>query len=306
MKKISIIIIFLSLMINFQTANSQILPEYSLYNQNLMLINPADAGINGGLTGNLGHKIQWAGFKEAPLNTYFTFDGLITSAMGLGFVINKQRMGILDASNINLNYSYRVALGSEHSLGFGANINFLQNKLATETLSDYELADVALVSNKFDESLLTNGAGISYRYKNLSVDLSSPLLFSYQENKMLQIFYSYLAYDFYNSNDAWKFEPSVFVKYSKSSPIQADFNFEATWNDNLWTQATYSTNNDIVFAAGIFIKYIGIGYAYELNLKPMSYISTGSHEIVVQFSSPFSLSQKKPLYIDSKNRNMWK
>jgi len=292
-------------MINFQTANSQILPEYGLYNQNLMLINPADAGINGGLTANLGHKIQWAGLKEAPLNTYFSFDALLTSSMGLGILVNKQRMGLLDISNISLNYSYRVAIADKHSIGFGLNINFLQNKIATDNLSAYELADVALFSNKFDESLLTNGAGISYRYKDLSVDVSSPLLFSYQESKMLQIFYSYVAYDFYNKNDTWQFEPSTFIKYSKSSPFQADFNFEATWNNNVWAQGTYSTNNDLIIAAGIFIKYIGIGYAYELNLKPMSYVSGGSHEINIQFSSPFSLSKKKPLYIDSRNRNMW-
>jgi len=307
MKKISLVIIVLfCLILNYKSANSQVMPEYALYNQNLLLINPADAGINGGIVANMGHKIQWLGFKEAPLNTYVSFDALMTSAMGLGVIVNKQRLGLLDISNVNLNYSYRVSIANQHSIAFGVNINFLQNKISTQNLSAYELADAALVSNKFDESLLTNGAGISYRFKNLAVDFSSPLLFSYQENKMLQIFYSYLAYDFYLKNNTWRLQPSTFVKYSKTSPVQADINLLATWNSNIWGQATFATNKDITLAAGIFIKYIGIGYAYELNLKPMSYVSSGSHEIVVQISSPFSLSKKKPLYIDSRNRNMWK
>jgi len=182
----------------------------------------------------------------------------------------------------------------------------LQNKLETEALSQYELDDPAVLSNKFDESLLTNGAGISYRYKDLAIDISSPLLFSYQENKLFQTVYGYVAYDFYLAEEKWRLQPSTFVKYMYDSPYQLDINFQATYNSNLWAQATYSTNKDMIFAAGIFIKYVGIGYAYELNLKPMSYVSSGSHEIVVQMSSPFSLSQKKPLFIDSKNRNMWK
>jgi len=89
-----------------------------------MQINPADAGINAGLTANIGHKIQWLGLKDAPQNTYFSFDALMTSSMGLGIIANKQKMGLLDISYISLNYSYRIALGTEHSLGFGASINF--------------------------------------------------------------------------------------------------------------------------------------------------------------------------------------
>jgi type IX secretion system PorP/SprF family membrane protein len=302
MKKIYITIISIILVFS---ANSQIVPEYGIYNQNLMLINPADAGINGGITANLGHKIQWIGFKDAPLNTYFSVDGLLTGSMGLGFIINKQRMGLLEVTNINLNYSYRFAIADQHSFAFGLNMNFLQNKIAKDGLSSYELSDASLISNKFDESLFTNAAGISYRFKDLSIDIASPLLFSYQEHKVMQKLYSYLAYDFYFANDTWRLQPSTLVKYSRSGPFQADFNILADWNTNVWTQFTYSTNNDFTFSAGVFIKYIGIGYAYEMSLKPMSFITSGSHEIIVQFNSPFTLSKKKPLYIDGKNRNTW-
>lgn len=302
MKKIYIIIfaLFCSYI-----ANSQVVPDYGIYNQNLLLINPADAGINGGINVNLGHKIQWIGFKDAPLNTYLSLDGLLTNSMGLGFIVNKQRMGLLNIINTNLNYSYRIEIADEHSIALGLNINFLQNKISNDGLTDYELADAALISNKFDESLLTNGAGISYRFKDLSIDVSSPLLFSYQESKAFQLVYSYLAYDFYLSNETWRIQPSTLIKYSRSNPVQADFSLLADWNTNVWGQVTYCTNNDLVIAAGVFIKYIGIGYAYEINLNPISYTSSGSHEIVIQFNSPFSLSKKKPLYIDSKNRNTW-
>jgi len=300
MKKISILIlaIFCSMI-----ANSQILPEYGLYNQNLLLINPADAGINGNIIANMGHKIQWIGFKDAPLNTYFSIDGLMTSSMGLGLVVSKQKMGLINITNINLNYSYRLEIAKQHSLGFGMNINFLQNKISTEGLTEYELADPALVSNKFDGTLFTNGFGISYRLKDLSFDFSIPLLFSYQEKKPLQAMYSLLAYDFYVSDNSLKIQPSAFLKYSSSGPLQADLNVLVDWNSNIWGQITYKTNNNFLFAAGVFVKYIGIGYAYQFNSGPTSNIASSSHEIMIKYNSQFSFSKKKPLYNDNRRRN---
>jgi type IX secretion system PorP/SprF family membrane protein len=212
---------------------------------------------------------------------------------------------LINVTNVNLNYSYRVAFDAQHTIAFGFNINFLQNKIATQGLSAAELADPALISNKFDASLLTNGIGISYRLNDLSVDIGVPLLFSYQENKALQVIYSNFAYDFFLSGNSWELQPSVLVKYSNSGPFQADINLVADWNSNVWGQLTYRTNKNIVFAAGVYVKTIGIGYAYEINLSPMSNVSSNSHEIVLKFDTQLSVSKKKTLYMDSKKRNRY-
>ncbi len=287
------------------TANSQIVPDYRMYNQNLMLVNPADAGINEDIIANLGHKIQWLGFKDAPLNTYLSVDGLINRSMGCGLFVSKQKMGLLNITNINLIYSYRLEIDNQHSIAFGVNMNFLQNKISISGLSDYELADVALNSNKFDESLFTNGAGVSYRLNNFSVDVSSPLLFSYQENKLFQTVNAYLAYDIFLS-EIWKIQPSTLIKYSSTNSVQTDINVLVDWNSNIWGQATYITNKDVVFAAGLFFQYIGIGYAYSMNVNSKSNISNNSHEIMLKLNSQFSLGKKKRINPDGKNKNKWK
>ncbi len=304
MKKFKILIC--SVFLGAYAVQAQTMPEYNFYEQNPLLINPAGAGIAGNMVVNLGHKIQWLGFKDAPQNSCLTLDGLLTKSMGLGVILNKQTLGQLETFNISLNYSYRVALAQHHTLGLGANVNFLQNKISENGLSDAELLDPALKSNLFEESLLTNAFGLSYRFKNLAVDVSSPYLYSTEEKTFLQTGFFHAAYDFYSTDKLWRFQPSALFKYYRSAPRQAEAGVSAEWNNNIWTKAKYRTNNDLIFSAGIYMKFLGIGYCYELNLEPLSNTPTaGSHEIMLYFDTGFSVSKKEPLYRSGSRRSAW-
>ena len=302
MKKILIISVFIALI---STSFSQVAPKYNLYNQNLYLLNPAAIGVNGGINASVGHKTQWVGINNAPQSTYITIDGLLTKSMGVGFIANTQSMGALNMTNIGVNYAYRIGLSSSQAISFGISAYFLQNSIKKDNLNSEELLDPALGSNNFNESLFYNGLGIEYRYKGLSVDLSVPLFYSLQENKFFQSNYLYLAYDFKFGGDIWKLQPSTLLKYYPSSPFQADVNLLADWNSLVWSQVSYRTNNEMLFAVGVFVKYVGIGYAYELIMNPMSYASGGSHEIMIFFDFPVSFSKKKPLYYDGRRRSSW-
>ncbi len=302
MKKITLLLLII---FSIFTAKSQIIPKYNLYTQNPFLLNPAATGVNGNLRAFVGHKDQWSGVKNAPQNSYASIDGMITNAMGLGVLMQKQKMGIFDFSNISLNYAYRIGFSSDHALAFGLNVNFIQNKISTDGLYSEELSDPALYSNNFDETLVSNAAGIQYRYKDLSVELSSPLLYNYQDGEAFQTSFLFVGYDFYFNDNIYRLQPSSLVRYTKASPVQADFNILFDWNRTVWGQVSYRTNNEVMFAAGIFIKYIGIGYAYEMNMDPLSNISSGSHEIMVHFNTPFTVSKKKPLYSGAKRRSSW-
>jgi len=284
MKKISLIVLAMLFIV---VAKTQTISEYAMYDQNLMFVNPAFSGINEGLTAHLGHKNQWIGFKEAPQDFYFSSQFQLNKNMGVGVLLNQQRMGLLNISNVDLNYAYRLNIATNHKLMFGISLNFFNNKIKSLDLDAYEFADVTVTSNNFEESLIANGFGLVYNWKDLNVSISLPFLFSSQEAKVFQYLNSYLSYDFYVGNNKWKLTPSAYLKYQQTSPLQADINFKALWNKYLWLQTSYKTNNDLVFAGGILVKNIGIGYAYELNLAPMSYVSNGSHEIVIFFRTKF-------------------
>ncbi len=234
----------------------------------------------------MSHRIQWIGFKEAPLNTYLSCEAKLTKAMALGIIINQQRTGILNKNDIALNYSYALLLAEKHEISFGLNINFLHNMLIIKELNGDEYIDPTIYSNKFDESLIASGAGILYKFNGLKVSIFSPYLFSSQENVIFQHVNTFLEYDF-NVSDKIKISPSTLLKYQKTSPFQADINIRTTYQDIIWIQPGYRTNKNIIFATGILVKNIAIAYAYEINLEPTAFISKGSHEIMLQFKSNF-------------------
>jgi len=298
-------IIFLLITVAFCNVSAQTVPQYDLYNQNLFLLNPAAIGLNGGVNVYAGHKTQWTGLNDAPQNSYFTANGLLTKSMGVGMTFNMQKYGVFDVMNIGVDYAYRIGFSKYQALSLGVSVNFVQNSINTENLYPEELVDPALISNNFNQSLFYTGFGIEYRFKDLSVDLSVPVMYGVQENKFFQSNFLYAQYSFHFSNNIWNLKPSVLLRYDRGSPVQADINVLVDWNAVAWFQTSYRTNNTILFAAGVFIKHLGIGYSYELVTEPISYASGGSHEIVVLFDFPVFVNKKRPLYYDGRRRNSW-
>ena len=289
----------------YYNVNAQSIPQYNLYNQNLFLINPAAIGLNGGVNVYAGHKTQWTGYNDAPQNTYFTANSLLTKSMGVGININRQQYGIFSVMNLGVDYAYRIGFSRYHALSLGVSINFAKNDISTENLYPEELVDPALVSNNFDQSLFYTGFGIEYRYKDFGADLSVPVLYGVQEHQFFQSNFLFLNYTFRFSNNIWKLKPSVLLRYDRGSPVQADINALVDWNSLVWFQTSYRTNKQVLFAAGVFIKHLGIAYAYELDTKPLVYASGGSHEITVLFDFPIFVNKKHPLYYDGRRRSSW-
>jgi len=298
-------IIFFVIIAIFFNGFAQNVPQYNLYNHNLFLLSPAAIGLNGGVNVYAGHKTQWTGLNDAPQYSYFTANGLLTKSMGVGMSFNMQKYGIFNVMNIGVGYAYRIGFSRYQALSLGVSVNFVQNSINTENLYAEEMVDPALISNNFNQSLFYTGFGIEYRYKDFGVDLSVPVLYGVQENKFFQTSFLYAQYNFRLSDNIWKLKPSVLLRYSRGSRVQADINVLVDWNDVAWFQSSYRTNNEILFGAGVFIKHLGIGYSYELVTKPISYASGGSHEIVVLFDFPIFVNKKRPLYYDGRRRNSW-
>jgi len=83
-----------------------------------------------------------------------------------------------------------------------------------------------------------------------------------------------------------------------------DVNLVTEWN-NIWALVGYRTNKNVITGFGLNIKNIGIAYSYEINRSDLYTITPGSHEIVLTFNPPFSLTSKEPIFKSLKRRNNW-
>lgn len=300
-KIIALIIVFAAVL----PAQAQQIIHNNFYVKNPFVINPAAAGLNGSLSGFVNYRDQWAGLKGAPETLHFGVHGLITGAMGLGINVQQTKQGVFKNSAADLNYSYRVGLKNSQSLAFGISFGFNQNSLNQEEMIIGAQNDNALYSSLINEALVKTGFGIHYNFKQLNIHLAAPLLYGMQEKHFLQTAFATASYDFVTEDKVWKIQPQVMYRYETGDFHQIDANLLAEWDNKIWVSGGYRTNKNIILGMGVFLKTIGLGYTYEVNRSELSSISSGSHEVLIFFESPYSLTKKAPLYKSSSRRNAW-
>ena len=294
--------IILLLFSNFSTAQQYQINNF--YIQNPFVYNPAATGINGNLTAFVDNSDQWTGLKGAPETVNFGVHGLITNAMGVGLQVSQNKQGVFKQTSAALSYSYRVALSEKHTLAMGLSLGLMQNKINIDNVFIPDISDPALNSNKFNEALLVSGFGIHYNWKDLNIGISAPILYGTQETEFMQTILASASYDFFLANDVWLLKPVVFYRYTNANLHLVDINLVAEWNKYLRTQIGYRTNGNIIAGLGLNLKKLDFVYIYEVNRTEINVISTGSHQIMIMFEFPYSVTKKKPLYLRSK-RSSW-
>jgi type IX secretion system PorP/SprF family membrane protein len=307
MKNLHTILLIILVIFIVQAGFSQQIPNNNFYQKNPFAINPAAAGIQGNISAFLNYRDQWSGLKGAPETISFGLHGLVTESMGLGLNIEQSNIGVFKQFSVGMNYSYRIGIiNNSQSLSFGLMFGFSQNKVNYDEVIIKDESDPALyASSLIDEALVRVGFGIHYNWKDLNVHLATPLLYGAQERKYLQTLFGLVSYDIYLPDDIWMIQPSVLYRYTANNINQFDMNLLAEWDKKIWFLAGYRTNKNIITGIGISIKNIGIGYTYEINRSELSRIAPGSHEIILFFESPYSVTKKRPLYRRSKRRNSW-
>jgi len=301
MKKNNIILVVVLILTTQVFAQQVALTNF--YTKSPFIINPAAAGINENISGNLRFKDQWSQLKGAPEISSLGVHGLITNTMGLGVNVEQNVTGVLKQVLADVNYSYRLPLGEEKSLAFGLKFGFTQNSLDYDAMVAGDKSDPTLNTSSLviNEALIQTGFGMHFNMKDLNVHLATPLLYGQQERQYVQTLFALCTYDFFFSEDIWKVQPSLLYRYTKTSPGQVDLNVNAEWNKKLWSMVSYRTNNSFIGGFGFFLKNIGLGYSYDLNRSVLSNASAGGHEVIVNFESNFSLNKKEPHYKSSRS-----
>mgnify|MGYP000691720749 CR=1 FL=1 len=131
------------------TVHSQMVSQYTMWNQNHYLINPAAAGNLNYSDVNLGYRQQWTGVKHAPRTFYATYHSVLnkprtyqrsalrisssssirgynkrtrrpTIKHALGGTLNNNEFGAFKNSSIYLSYAFHLPVYKDLMLSFGA------------------------------------------------------------------------------------------------------------------------------------------------------------------------------------------
>jgi type IX secretion system PorP/SprF family membrane protein len=251
-------------------ANAQQDPIYALYLNNPFVLNPAYAGMNNNLEGNITFRNQWAGFDGHPqtLNASGHIS-LSENKLGAGLQIIQDKIGENKNTSVTGAYSYRIEVKEHQFLSFGMQADLINYKSDPSMIQVFDNSDPAFPY--YSQTKLNLGAGLLYKTDKFFVGFSVPRFFTNTldaNNQNIKVYkqHYYLmgTYLFYLSERVI-FKPSVLLKGLSGSPVSADVNFNFNL-DRKYSAGLYTRNfNTFGFLTQIQLaEKFRLCYAFEM------------------------------------------
>ena len=280
--KLRVIISVIMCSLTMLGAHAQQDPLYSQYMFNMMGINPAYAGSREVLSVTGMAKAQWAGIEGAPLTEMLTADFAIKEKkIGLGVALLNDRIGVFNTTAINFNGAYRIRL-SKGTLAMGL-LGGVQNYKADYTsvqLASANGNNDPAFSNNVNQFKPTLGAGLYYNTDKFYVGFSTPQMLKYESYYQNAQWFLAGGYVFNLSPDV-VLKPSVLLRMTKGTPINADFNANVWLHNIVALGVSVRTSSMYVAMLEVQINHqLRFGYAYDWS--PTS-INKGSHEFMLRY-----------------------
>lgn len=266
--------------------------QFTQYMFNGLVINPAYAGADEALSLTFLQRSQWSGVENAPNTQTFSGHTLFKKKhFGAGITIVNDKIGVHKNLSVLTNYAYhlRVAEKSYFSMGIQAGINNLKSdyaSLISTANNDPKLYDPILSRTFFDF-----GAGVYFRSPRFHAGISVPELLPQQFtiNDTLSVELSKMNFFFFSRyritlNENVDLEPSGLIKYLSGVPVSFDANINMIYRKVLTLGLSYRRAESVDFLMKAQVTpQLQLGYAYDYPIGVISRLSSGSHELMVQY-----------------------
>ena len=310
-------IIFTLLLIPFLLigASAQQAPQYSMYMLNPFSFNPAYAGYDNSLSLTGVYRSQWVGLEgAAETRSLNAHSPLYLLGGGVGVSMESENIGSWKQTSVFGSYAYTLPT-SRGSLSVGISAGFLQRELdgasvrTPGTILDDEgnpidHQDPILTTGLHSGAGLSFNAGLFYRSGNLDAGLSvlnlSETTIDMGDIKFKpdRTFFAFLKYRL-PLTEALQLEPAALVK-STGEQTQIDFSTLIRFRQNLFAGVSYrgynsETQDAIVLLSGIKLnEKLSLGYAYDLTSSSLKTVSSGTHEILLNYNLNKPIGQGRP------------
>ena len=291
------------------TAYGQQNGQYSLYMLNKYQFNSAYAGLDNSLSVTGVFRQQWLGLEGSPsIQNVNGHMPLYYLRGGIGLNVENMNIGAEQNISATLSYSYHHPVGDIGILSFGAGGGIYQKSIDGSKLrtpdGDYQ-ENIPVINHndpflsEISQSALTPifNAGIYFQTENFEIGASAVNLIepdvsiALNTNVNIQLkrhYFVNLAYK-WELNDFLNLQPSLMFK-SDLNETQIEISTLAEFNDNIFVGGSFRgyNNNTIdaaAFLAGIKLsEKITLAYSYDLTLSSYNSVSTGSHEILINYN----------------------
>lgn len=287
--------------------SAQQLPYYTQFKPNNIMLNPGVTGTKRLVDARMNYRMQWAGFTDAPKTMGISANGrLANGSMGLGISYFSDVTGPTHRNNLSLAYSYHalfddveLSVGiAGHALTYGVDGNLLHMQVPIDNTIDLAT---------YQKKKVYDGSAGAYFYNDrfhlgLSVlNLFEPSVNYYPEDDtahktnihMVPHLYGSVGYNWSGQPD-WIWENSLQVAYAQANPMVIDYNLRLHYKQTLFGGMSIRLRDAIALHAGATIMDdFHISYSYDIVISSLSTFQSGSHEIMLAWSSNIGRDKKK-------------
>ncbi|MBF9253926.1 type IX secretion system membrane protein PorP/SprF [Pontibacter sp. 172403-2] len=292
-------------------------PQYSLYNTNNFLLNPAIAGIEEYTDVKIGSRQQFSGADGSPSTYYVSVHGPIGYSSvakralkakttpsfstpsqnrmirpkphhGVGLLVMHDEVGAFSRTEASVSYAYHLLLSEEVKLAAGASAGIIQQKLSANELTFYDASDQANVAwNAVKPNL---SVGMWLYSSNFYLGISGAQLLANSVNYDDMIEERNHQYEHYFVTAAYKFDvsdrlsliPSLMGMWLQPLPGSIDYNLRAMYDNRMWVGGSYRENGSFAVLGGVTLNHVfDVGYAYDTGLRDLQGFGGSSHEVMV-------------------------
>lgn len=257
-------------------------PQYSLYQFNQMIINPAYAGSRDNLSVVAANRQQWVGFDGAPKTTCLSMHGpVLRKNLGLGLTVVNDIMGPRNVTSIYGNVAYLLKINSDARLSFGLNAGYNRYQFNFDKI-DWKVTEATsqAFSNQTNGALDING-GVYLKTRSFFLGVSAshlnnPTVYTFQNLANNQLSYRLRTHLFVSAgfsqpiNDNIVFAPTMLLKFVNGT-FNADINVNFFVHKVFWVGVFYRTG----FGPGLLTQYyiskkLRVGLSYDTGLQAAS------------------------------------
>jgi len=285
--------ILLAAMAFTATVSAQQDPNYTFYQYNMNIYNPAFAGSSEAAEFSLGIRSQWAGIEGAPESQSAIFGMPMGKNLGVGASILNDRTFIEQQTWVAIDISYFIQLDEDHRLYFGIKGSANSYDANTDGLITYGVGQDGALMNYESRFTPNVGAGAYLKHDRYFVSLSSPKLLTpdrLQErdgNAYLGAdrMHAYLSggYSFFLGKTLDLKTMGMF-RYVDASPISLEVTGILDFGERFEFGASYRHDESI---SGLVLFNVSngfnLGYAYETSIQnSIDGLDNNTHELFMR------------------------
>ena len=272
---------------------SSLITQYMFTN---MSFNPAFAGNSGGICATGLVRQQWIGFKDAdgsktaPQLYQLTVESPVKFLHGgVGGSIYQDQLGFFKDIVLKLGYAYRMDAGPG-DLSIGLQLGLQNSSYDFSKFKPIDETDPLLSgqTGKSGDMIFDISAGLFYKVPDkFYVGLSGENLLQSKGKtthyQLRRTFYLTGGYQWIiPDHPAFEVRPSALFMYDGGA-FQFNLSALVMYNNKFYGGLGYRLQDAVSVLAGVNIKGIHVGLAYDINTSALSKYNSGSLEILVSY-----------------------